>query len=164
MSMTAFPRLASRCWWALRWFGIEFLTLAARRRDMSSQLSVACRVVGCATIGGVLWLTLSGGVGEGAADPLIQCVGSVLLAIALGNLVRELASACCAQVMNWMGRDFTRRGVTLDGKTYVETQHPDGTWIHCISGPEGTVCEWTDRCGACNKITTGPRRDRSHHE
>jgi hypothetical protein len=159
MSMPGLPRFGLRCWWAVRWFGVEFLRLAVRR-DMSSLLSVACRVIGCAAIGGVLWLTLSGGLVEGLAEPAIQYVASMLLAVALGNVAREFAISCCAQVMSWMGRDFTRRGATLDGKTYVETQHPDGTWIRCVSGPEGTVCEWTDTYGACNKVITGPRKDR----
>lgn len=159
MSVKGIRRLGLRCWWPVRWFGIEFLTLTPRR-ETSSLMSAGCRLVGCAAIGGVLWLTLSGGVAEGVAEPVIQYVGSVLLAIALGNVARELATTCCAQVMNWMGRDFTRRGATFDGKTYVETQHPDGTWIRCVCGPEGTVCEWTDTYGACNKVITGPRKNR----
>jgi hypothetical protein len=79
------------------------------------------------TICGVLWLTLSGGVGRGVAEPAIQHIGAWLLAVALGNFARELASSCCAQVMSWAGRDFTRRGATFDGKTSLETLHPEKT-------------------------------------
>jgi hypothetical protein len=157
MSVRRLGRLGRRCWWALRWFAVEFLVIAIRR-DASSILTGACRLIGCAALGGVLWLTLSGGVSESALPATIQYVSSALLAVALGNVAREFASSVCAQVMGWGGRDFTRKGATLNGKTYRETLHPDGTWFRCESGPEGTICEWTDTHGACNRVVTGPRR------
>ena len=157
MSAQTLWRAGERCWWAVRWFAHEFLIIAIRR-DASSVLIGVCRLIGCAAMGGVLWLTLSGGVSEGALPAAIQYVSSALLAIALGNVPRELAISVCAQAMGWCGRDFTRKGVMLNGKTYRETLHPDGTWFRCESGPEGTVCEWTDTHGACNRVVTGPRR------
>jgi hypothetical protein len=142
---------------APRWFVTEFLWVVPELRA-SSIVASACRVLGVVVIGLVLRVSLSEGLAPGLPAATLQCAGVGLLALALGTLAKELAIDLCARAFGWWGRDFTRKGRTLDGKSYRETLYPNGTWSRCVSGPAGIVCEWTDESGACNQIVTRPRK------
>jgi len=39
----------------------------------------------------------------------------LLLAVMIGNVVKELCFGFCEQLVNWWGRAFMRHGVLLDG-------------------------------------------------
>ena len=77
------------------------------------------------------------------------------------NLFTSKGFALAQRLTNSLGYRFRREGVMLDGKRFCETHYPDGTWMRTEHGPEGTVCEWTDELGACNRIVTAPVRHRA---
>ena len=145
-----------RAYWASRWFAYEFLAIAVGRSP-SAILTSSCRVLGIVVMLAIARISLSNGLTTGALNAATQCVFIGLVAILLGNLAKETAIDLGARVMNSLGRDFSRTGATLGGNVYRETLYSDGTWIRCESGPAGTVCEWTDTSGACNRIVTGPQ-------
>jgi hypothetical protein len=151
-----------RVYWLIRWFAWEFLALP-HRGDLSSWLVAVSRVVGCGAIYGVLHVALSGGVAADFAAAAVQWISSIALALALGNVARECTASVAARLSVSLGREFRRKGATLNGRTYVEAFHADGTWMRCVIGPEDTVCEWTDSYGACNKVVTRPVRARRPH-
>lgn len=152
--------IANRIYGLVRWFAHEFLSIAIGL-DASSILTSLCRLLGVAVIVAVVRISLSQGLAAGALAATTQCAFVGVLAVSLGNLAKELAIDLSARVLAWFRRDLPRRGVTLDGKTYSETLYSDGTWIRCESSLAGTVCEWTDTSGACNRIVTGPPRKRA---
>lgn len=148
--------LATRSYWPLRWFALEFLWIAIRL-DASSILTSLCRLFGVIVALGVARFSLSAGLAPTPLLLVLQCGTIALVAILIGNLARELAIDVCAGGMRLYGQSFSRVGATLDGGTYRETLHVDGTWIRCVSRHSGCVCEWTDRWGGCYRIVTGPR-------
>ena len=152
----AFGYLARRVYWPLRWFALEFLGIAVRL-NVSAILSSVCRLFGVAVILAVVRLCLSRGWAPSPLVAVLQCGLIALMAVLMGNLAKELAIDLCAGAMRLYGRPFSRTGATLDGGSYRETLHVDGTWIRCVKRPTGCVCEWTDRWGACYQIVTGPR-------
>jgi hypothetical protein len=145
--------IVMRASWALRWFAYEFFSIAIGR-SASAILTSVCRVLGVGVMLAVARIALSNGLTTGALAAVEQCVFVGAVAVLLGNLVKESAIDLGARVLGWSGRDFSRSGATLQGKVYRETLYADGTWIRCESGPDGTVCEWTDRSGVCNRIET----------
>jgi hypothetical protein len=123
---------------------------------LSSVLTSLCRIVGSVTIGGLLYVELHGAA---LGHNLIVCLSygglSLLLAVMIGNVVKELLFSFCEQLVNWCRKDFTRHGVLLNGTAYREIRRPDGTWIRCESAAEeGTVYEWTDTYGGCHRIVS----------
>jgi uncharacterized protein YacL len=148
--------VVARVYWALRWFGREFLWIDTRLEPSAVLMNVS-RLIGIAVVLIVARLAMGAGLATTPLEAIIQCVLAVALGLLIGNLTRELAIDLFARAMALLLRDFTRIGATLDGKTYRETLHADGTWIRCVSGRTGCVCEWTDQSGACYQITTGPR-------
>jgi hypothetical protein len=154
-------RVVSRARMLALWLACEFLHIAGGSRASSIATSF-CRVIGV----GMLVVVVRGCLSEGLAlEPLVaatQCVLAAVLGVMLGNLAKEMSFGCCGHVFGWLGRDLIRTGRTLDGKIYRETLCSDGTWFRSESGPHGTVCEWTDTSGACNRIETGPRQEKTN--
>jgi hypothetical protein len=148
--------IAKRAWWAVRWFAHEFLWIAARPSAAAVLISIA-RLVGLSILLAVGHLSMSDGLAPGMPQATTHFILALLLAVSLGNLAKECTVTLCARALALLGRDFLRRGATLDGKHFCETFYADGTWIRCESGPEATVCEWTDGSGAINRIVTRPR-------
>jgi hypothetical protein len=148
--------LASRARLLAAWLACEFLHIAGGSRACLLATSV-CRVIGVGVILGIAYACLSDGLAPDLLAAATQCVLAAVLGVMLGNLAKEVAFDCFAQVFGRLGRDFMRTGRTVDGRIYRKTLYPDGTWFRSESGPRGTVCEWTDASGACNRIETGPR-------
>ena len=157
MPWAGFRRAGLRVFWAVRWFAWEFLAISLRG-DRSAIWVALSRVVGWLAICGVLHVALSGGVANDSFAAALQLTASAVLAIALGNLARECTVSVAAQLAVSLGREFWRKGATLDGRTYTEIFRIDGTWMRCVVGSDLTVCEWTDPYGACNKVVTRPTR------
>ena len=141
----------------VRWFAVEFFSIAFAFKPSSIVTNLG-RLAGVAAMLVVVRVSISPGLASGALTVMTQyvCIGA--LAILFGNVARELAIELGARVLGWSGREYRRTGVRLDGKIYTETLYPDGTWYRSERGPLGTVCEWTDRSGACNRIVTAPRK------
>jgi len=146
----------TRILWALQWFAREFLWITFRP-NASSILMSLCRILGLAAMLAILRLLLIAGLAPTLLGAACELAFAALVALFIGNVVKELAVELCARAMATWQRDFSRTGLTLDGKTVRETLRPDGTWIRCVTSEEGTVCEWTDRFGGCYQVVTGSR-------
>jgi hypothetical protein len=149
-------RVAAGGYNVLRWVAYEFLPVSVRN-TLSARLVDMCRLLGFAAIvsltifetGAFTFRDLH------AEWPVLILDG--VLAILVGNIVKECAIWVCVRVVNAYGRDFFRRGVMLNGKRFSEVFRSDGTWRRCEFGDRETVCEWTDRFGAISRSVTGPR-------
>ncbi len=142
----------------VRWFAAEFLRIPMRLGTVS-VLTGACRLIGCAVIGSLMYFQLQeAGASTFTYVALAEWPLAALISLLIGNLAKEMAFTVCERIAASLGRDFDRRGYMLDGRKFRETTHVDGTWIRCESGPRGTVCEWTDAYGHCSKVVTGPVR------
>jgi len=146
----------TRLLWASQWFAREFLWIRFRP-DASSILMSLCRMLGLAAILAILRLLLIAGLAPTLLGAACELAFAALVALFVGNVVKELAVEVCARAMATWQRDFSRTGLTLDGKIVRETLRADGTWIRCVTSEEGTVCEWTDRFGGCYQVVTGSR-------
>jgi hypothetical protein len=80
----------------------------------------------------------------------------IVLAILIGNVVKECAIWVSARIANSFGVNFYRQGVMLNGKSFTEVIRSDGTWRRCEFSERETVCEWTDRFGAISRSVTAP--------
>ena len=140
---------------SLRWFLYEFIVLAPSF-GLSSVLTSLCRIVGSVTIGGLLYVELHGAaLGHDLTVCLLYGGLSLLLAVMIGNVVKECLFSFSEQLANWCRQDFTRHGVLLNGTAYREIRRPDGTWIRCESAAEvGTVYVWTDTYGRCHRVVS----------
>jgi hypothetical protein len=149
--------MAARALSWVRWFVHEFFAIALGL-DASSIVTSLGRVAGVIVMYGIARASLMQGLAPGALAAVTQCAFVGTLAIVVGNIAKELAIDLGARVLGWCRREYRRDGVKPDGKTYSQTLYPDGTWFRSESGPAGTVCEWTDPSGACNRIVTGARK------
>ncbi len=92
------------------------------------------------------------------ADAWYVWILDVILAVLIGNVVKECAIRVSARVANAFGVDFYRRGLMLDGRAFREVVRADGTWRRCEFGDQETICEWTDSFGACSRSVSPLRR------
>ena len=106
-----------------------------------------CRLLGFITVIGTLVFETDGFATQGVAR--VVWIPDAVVALLLGNLVKECAVYLCSRILNALGRDFYRRGVLFDGTPFSERFHADGTWRRFEYRPQHTVCEWTDNFGAC---------------
>jgi len=139
---------------SLRWFFREFVVIVPSL-DLDSVLTSLCRIAGSATIAVVLYIELHGAAfGRDIVSWLSYGGLSVVLAVLIGNVVKEFCFGFCDQFANWRGREFQRDGVLLNGTPYREIQRPDGTWIRYESGAHRTVREWRDKYGVCHRVSS----------
>src|ERR1019366_4317059 len=89
-----------------------------------------CRFSGCVTLLGVMRIGLSGPAPPSPYHSALLIIALFLLAVALGNIVKEIAFALCAQLSNWAGFNFRRTGRTLGGTPFRDLRRSDGTWRH----------------------------------
>jgi hypothetical protein len=141
----------------VRWLAYEFLPLSVRS-SLSSRLTDLGRLLGFVTIVSVILLGTRGFAHAPLSEVWYAWVFGVIVAILLGNLVKECAVWVSARIANAFGVDFYRRGVTVDGTSFREVLRSDGTWRRCEFGDLQTTCEWTDRFGACYRSISAPRR------
>lgn len=135
----------------VRWVVFEVLPLPRSTRSYH-VVGTACRLIGCGVSLGILAVGLRARAtshGEGLA--LLWAV-SVLTAVLIGNIARELMFAVCTSVATWMGRAFHREGVTLGGRTFLEMHYPTKTWARSECGADEFSHEWTEESGRCNRV------------
>lgn len=153
----------ARCaWLTAQWLAHEFLAISPPALTVSNLASGGCRLLGCAVTLLVTHVELRGGVMTGLLVAVAQLALEAITAILIGNIAKECAFALCEAIVTASGRTFSRTGVTLSGGAFSETHYPNGTWLRCESGDSGTVCDWTDSLGGCNRVEI--RRDASLHE
>jgi hypothetical protein len=126
---------------------------------LSSRVGDLCRLLGFGTIFVLMAWATSGLTDRQHESAWPVWILDGIVALLIGNVVKEFAFYLCARVVNSFGRNFYRKGVMLDGKTFNEVFRSDGTWRRCEFGMRETVCEWTDAFGACHKSVSaqGPK-------
>lgn len=139
----------------LRWFAYEFLPVTLRT-TVSSQVLNACRLLAFVTI---VWLMMFQTRGLTLRGEWYAWALDALLAILIGNLVKECAIWVGARVVNSFGVDFHRQGFMLNGNSFSEVIRADGTWRRCEFSEHETVCEWIDTFGKSSRSVSGPRGD-----
>ena len=140
----------------LRWLAYEFLPMSVRN-TLSSRVVDFCRLLAFATIVSLTMFETRAFALHDLRTEWPVAILDVLLAILIGNIVKECAIWISARIANSLGVNFHRRGVMLNGKRFSELFRADGTWRRCELGQGETICEWTDRFGACSRSVTGPR-------
>lgn len=139
-----------------RWGVHEFLPVSVRS-SLSSRLTGLCSLLGLGTIVLIVTFETRGSVAVRSPILWVQWLLGGLVAILIGNLVKECAVWLSARIVNALGSDFYRKGVMLNGSAFSEVFRSDGTWRRFEFGPRETICEWTDSFGACYRSVTGPR-------
>jgi hypothetical protein len=142
----------------VRWCAYEFLPWSVRN-TVSARVTDFCRLLGFVTIVSLMMFQTRGIALTRLSDAWYVWVLDGILAILIGNVVKECAIWLGARITNWFGVDFYRRGVTLGGNSFSEVIHTDGTWRRCEYSDQETICEWTDRFGAINRTVTAPRQE-----
>ena len=109
-------------------------------------------MIGC--IAAVLLLRFQLGRMPELSWPLavLQVALAGVVAVLIGNLVKEAAFALCEHVVIWLGQPFVRTTRTMRGRSVSETYFPGGTWIRCETWNAGATWEWTERDGSCTRL------------
>lgn len=144
----------------LRWIAFEFLPLRVGAMGFPA-LATVCRLAGCGVALGILSVELRGSATSGAVMLILVWTGSALTAVLIGNCAREWTFELCSRLVTLSGHTFCRTGVTLGGRAFLEVHYPRGTWLRCEFGAAGSVYEWTDENGRCNRLETRLRLDAS---
>ncbi len=124
---------------------------------LSSRLTDLCRLLGVGTIVAIMAFETDSFVVEGLRTGWPVWALDGIVAILIGNVVKEVAIWLSARIVNALGADLYRQGVMLNGHAFAEVFRSDGTWRRHEFGDRETICEWTDRFGACSRRVTGPR-------
>ncbi len=121
-------------------------------RSLSAVLGWLCRLSG--TLSAVLLarLSLSDGLVSSPSLAVLQVAMAVIVAVLIGNMVKEFAFALAEGVVTTFGRPFFRKRMTVTGRLVSEIWFPGGTWIRCETWRKGSACEWTERDGSCTRI------------
>jgi hypothetical protein len=146
-------RLTVHCVNLARWFGAEFLRIPMRF-GVVPVLTAISRLSGIAVTGAALYLQLRGTYQLTGYVYLTQWCLAIPLALLVGNVAKECGFILAERTAAALGLDFDRRGYTLDGRRFRKTLYPDGSWTRCETSARGTVCEWTDPFGRCEKVVT----------
>jgi hypothetical protein len=117
-----------------------------------SEILVAlCRLLGCATIVGIIRVSVENSKGIGVPQTMVLAILVFVVAMTVGNLVKEVAIAICGIAVNSIGCNFYRKRLTLSGDRVNEVFKPDGTWDRYIINGSETIHEWTDEEGQCHR-------------
>jgi hypothetical protein len=135
----------------VRWVVFEVLPLPMSTTGYH-VVGVACRVAGCGVSLGVLAVALRASAGSHGEELVLLWAGSALTALLIGNVAREWMFAVCTSVATFMGHAFHRAGVTLGGRSFLETHYPTMTWVRCECKADEFSYEWTEPTGRCNRV------------
>jgi hypothetical protein len=93
---------------------------------------LVCRLLGCAAIA---WIAAASIHHAGTITPSqVLPFGLLVLtaALAVGNLIKELAILIGGIAINWLGIPFVRTRLTLKGARMNELYRPDGSGIDTL--------------------------------
>ena len=145
----------------VRWVLFEVLPLPVSTRGFH-LVGVVCRLVGCTVSLAILTMELrASAASHGEVLALLWAV-SVLTALLIGNVAREVLFGVCSSVASLMGRKFYRDGVTFGGRSFLEIHYPTKTWLRCECVADEISCEWTDPTGRCSRLDLQLRPDSAH--
>jgi hypothetical protein len=155
----------------LLWFAYEFLPLSVSS-TFPTALTKLSRFGGCATIVGVLGVCTTGPAPTTVGGSIVRYIFMIYLAVASGNIVKEVSFALCGHLMNWVGADFCRLGMTAQGHFFKELRRRDGTWRRLDMRNGAIVREWTNLRGDCRlrsfkRMGTsrdGANSEEAHHQ
>jgi hypothetical protein len=142
----------------LTWIAFEFLPLRAEASAFR-VLGTVCRLAGCGVALGILSVELRESVTTRGAMLVLVWAVSAPTAVLIGNFAKEWTFELCSRLVTLSGRTFFRTGVTLGGRAFLEVHYPRGIWLRCEFGPAGSVYEWNDANGCCNRLETEPCPD-----
>lgn len=119
---------------------------------LCSVLGTASRLSGCAATLLLVRLALDRGLESSLPLAFLQVVLASIVALLIGNIVKEWAFALSEGVVTALGRPFVRKTTTIRGRVLVEIGFPGGTWIRRETWRGGAAWEWTERDGSCTRI------------
>jgi hypothetical protein len=115
-------------------------------------VGVACRLAGCGVSLAILAVALQASAGSHGEVLVLLWAGSAVTAVLIGNIAREWMFGVCTSVATLMGHAFHRAGVTLGGRTFLESHYPTMTWVRCECGADEFSYEWTEPTGRCSRV------------
>lgn len=125
---------------------------AANPISLSSVLGSVCRLSGCAATLLILRVTLVRRLDASLPLAVLQLVLTMLVALLIGNIIKEWAFALTEGLVTAFGRPFVRKARAITGRMSTEIGFPDGTWIRHETWSGGAALEWTERDGSCSRI------------
>ena len=131
---------------------LEWLPIP-RAATYSEILAALCRLLGCAAIVAIVILSVRNAQDITAQQRVTFALLVSVVAITVGNLVKEVAVLMCSSAVNWLGLDFRSTRLTLDGTAIDEVVRPDGTWDRYLHDERGVVHEWREADGHCRRET-----------
>lgn len=120
--------------------------------SLSSVLGALCRLSGCAATLLVLRAALGRGLDSSLPLAALQVALASLVALLIGNVVKEWAFALIEGLVTTLGRPFVRKTRAVRGRISTEIGFPGGTWIRHETWKSGIAWEWTERDGSCTRI------------
>jgi hypothetical protein len=124
-----------------------------RAATYSEILAALCRLLGCAAIVGIVVVSVRNAQDITAQQRVAFALLVSVVAITVGNLVKEVAVLMCSIAVNGLGLDFRSTRLTLDGTAIDEVVRPDGTWDRYLHDERGVVHEWREADGHCRRET-----------
>jgi hypothetical protein len=118
---------------------------------LSLVLGAVCRLSGCAATLSLMYLMLRH-LPESSAAAALQVALALVVAVFLGNVIKECAFALCETVVTALGRPFARKTVTVRGHLVSEVWLPGGSWIRSETWRGGAACTWTDSDGSYTRV------------
>jgi hypothetical protein len=119
---------------------------------MCSVLGAVCRLSGFAATLLLVRLVLGRGLESPLPLAVVQVALAWIVALLIGNIVKEWAFALSEGVVTALGRPFVRKTVTISGRVLLEIGFPGGTWIRHERWRGGAAWEWSERDGSCTRI------------
>ena len=110
-------------YWALRWFGHEFLGFAGAGEHFP-VLTAGVRFLACLSIWGIFSVELRNDPTTDELSALAYLSLAGLTAVLIGNVIKELAFSICAAAVTTSGHVFCRCGFTVGGRTFHEAYYP----------------------------------------
>jgi hypothetical protein len=117
----------------------------------SGVVIFVCRLIGCASIVGIVAVSILHGGSISASKVLPFGLLVMTVALPVGNLIKEVTVLIGGVALNWLGFVFLRTRWTLGGAPMSEVYRPDGTWDRYIPETTGTIHEWSDLDGVCRR-------------
>lgn len=115
-------------------------------------LGCLCRLSGLAAAILVLRVSLSRGWVASTPLAVVQLAAALLLAVLIGNLVKELTFGLMETLVTACGHPFVRKSATVTGRRVSEVWLPGGRWVRCETWRRGAALAWTERDGSCTGI------------
>lgn len=123
-----------------------------RRISLSSVLGLACHLSGGAVTLLLVRFLLSPGLEASLPVAVLQITLVWILALLIGNVVKEWVFALTESAVTALGHPFVRMAATLRGRRSTEIGFPGGTWIRYEAWRGGAAWEWTEPDGSCTRV------------